>query len=119
MRTRGGTSHKGIDTTKATKAKRVELSDQATLAIKEPPFLRSSVGKRRSATNATSAGVISTATTSNESTTSSGVIAKTTIRGATTVVTSPTPQPCSQLKKPASSVDASSNDRMPCTAASQ
>ncbi|MNU95245.1 hypothetical protein D3C71_852540 [compost metagenome] len=119
MSTRGGTSHRGTDTTKAINASTVELTDQATLAMKEPPFLRSSTGKRRSATNATNAGVMRTATTSSETTTKAGATAKTTMRGATTEVTSPNPHPCSQFQKLARSGEASSSARMPCTAPSQ
>jgi len=60
----------------AIKASKVEASDHRTLAIKEPPRLRSSWGNRRSATSKVKAGVINTATISNDSTTMTGVTAK-------------------------------------------
>ena len=62
---------------------------------------------------------MSTATASSDTTTSTGATASTTIRGAITAVTSPRPQPCSQLQTLASNVEASSIARMPWTAASQ
>ena len=97
----------------------MEPTDQATLAMKDPPFLRSRSGKRRAATKATRAGVISTATASSDTTTSTGATASTTSKGAMTAVTSPRPQPWSQPQRLASNEEASSKVRIACTDASQ
>ena len=68
---------------------------------------------------ATSEGAISTATTSSDTTTSTGVTPAITISGATTVLSCPTPAPCSQAQNELSRSDDSSICRTPSTAGSQ
>ena len=116
---RGGTSHSGRDTTSATAASSVEPSDQRMLIRMEPPFLRSSVAKRRSATMATSEGVMATATMIRDSSTMTGVTAKITISGARTASRLPSPMPCSQVAKLLNRSDDSRTARTPSIAGCQ
>ena len=115
----GGTNHRGMDTTRASKAMAVEPSDQPRLFRNEPPRLRASPGKRRSATSASRVGVMNVETSSSEPTTMSGVTAKMTMSGASTVLSWPMPTVSSQFQSMVSSAADSSQSRTASSAPSQ
>jgi hypothetical protein len=81
--------------------------------------LRSRCGKRRSATSATSAGVMSAATISSATSTMTGVTAKITISGASTVLSLPAPRPSSQPHSRVIQAEDSSVTRTHSSAGSQ
>ena len=91
----GGINHSGKETISATAASKVEPNDHATLVSKEPPFLRSSLENRRSATKATIAGVISHATNSSDAITMTGSANTSTTTGASTLRKRFSPSPSS------------------------
>ena len=118
-RIKGGTNHKGIVKISTSSASSVEPSDQIRLIVSESPFLRSNVGKRRSATNVTIAGVIIAATMTSDKITTSGVTAKITIKGTNTVFKLPMPMFCSQVQKVFIRLTESSDTRTQSKAGSQ
>ena len=81
--------------------------------------MRSSWGKRRSATSDTNAGAIMAATTSSDTSTRIGVTAKITISGASTGFRPPAPMACSQSSIVLMSDDASRALRTQSRLASQ
>ncbi len=83
------------------------------------PSRRSSVGKRRSSTSRTIAGVISQATSTSEATTQTGTARATITSGANTLWKPPAPTDASQAKNEASSDHCSSEPRTASTAGSQ
>ena len=105
--------------TSATAASTVEPSDQNKLATSEPPCLRSSPGKRRSATSATMAGVIRIATNSSATMTITGMLRNSKIVGASTTRRLPRPRPSSQRAMVPSNSHPSRPDRTEASASSQ
>ena len=73
----------------------VEARVHNTLALSEPPWRRSSNGKRRWPTSATIAGVISVATNSSDTMTIKGMAMNSSSAGASTMRKLPRPRPSS------------------------
>ena len=115
----GGINHSGTLITSTITANKVELSDHVTEPANDAPFLRSSLGKRRSATKDTMAGVIITATKMSDKITTSGVIAKMISKGTSTVFRLPMPLFCNQVQTVAIQPKESSDARTKSFAGSQ
>ena len=109
----------GKVSTKAPSASNSEKKVHPKLRSKLPPCLRCKPAKRRSATMRVRVGVIKNDTASKEATTTKGVKAKITSKGATTVLRLPKPTPSNQRQIVSSQSLASSQPRTKVTAVSQ
>ena len=118
-RASGGTSHMGKVSTNAPSASTREKKVHHKLKSKLPPCLRCMPAKRRSATMRVSDGVIMNATASKDATTTKGVNAKITSKGATTVLRLAKPTPSNQRQTVSNQALASSQPRTKVTAVSQ
>ena len=116
---KGGTNQSGKVNSRAPKARSKDNRLQSKLCNMLAPRFRSRVGKRRSATMRVKPGVMKAETENSETTTTKGVTAKITSKGATTVFRSGTPSCSIQLHRDASRLNCSRNWRTPDTAASQ